>query len=346
MKDIFKIIVSPEKLNKKFKLLLESDLFDPAKNIIKNIADLMNDKDGNFIEQFQSDGFDARLWELYLYVFFKENDFEFIDDVDRPDFHIRRDNLDMFVEASLSSEKKDDIFSKEFIQESMAKKDLAVQTQLIEYYIMRMGSVLFSKLNKKYWELDWVKGKPLIFAIAPSHNFLANFLPDAKIIEYLYGIKKIVRVTDTGIEHVKDEIVTEHRFNEKVIPANFFSQPHTENISAVIFTNNSDIHKFNRMGFQANLTSKNLGMFRSGYKYDETPGAPAQEFSYYVIPKQGIENWCESTSIFHNPNAKIKIDKSIFKHVRQFWLEENNKFGGIMTNDFVYHSITGVLGAG
>jgi hypothetical protein len=30
------------------------------------------DPDGNFIEQFQTTGFDARLWELYLFAMFCE----------------------------------------------------------------------------------------------------------------------------------------------------------------------------------------------------------------------------------------------------------------------------------
>ncbi len=68
MEDIYKIIVSEDKLNRKFKLLTESSLFDPAKNIIENICILLNDQDGNFIKDFQSTGFDARLWEIYLYI--------------------------------------------------------------------------------------------------------------------------------------------------------------------------------------------------------------------------------------------------------------------------------------
>jgi len=30
------------------------------------------DVDGNFIEQFQTTGFDARIWELYLFAAFRE----------------------------------------------------------------------------------------------------------------------------------------------------------------------------------------------------------------------------------------------------------------------------------
>lgn len=343
MKDIYKLVVKDDKVSQKFKLLSECNLYDPAKNIIKNITALMSDKDGYFIQQFQTDGFNARLWEIYLFIFLKENNFTFLDDVNRPDFHVKKKGIDLYIEASLSAEKEDDNFSEEFIRESMTKKDLSEQQQLIDNYIIRMGSVLFSKLNKKYWDLEWVKGKPLILAITPSHNFIANFLPDAKIIEYLYGIRKVVQLTENGLEYVEDKIIIEHKFSEKVIPSNFFSQPLSENISAVIFTNNSDINKFNRMGFQHKLTDKNLILLRTGSKYDPKPGATAQNFSYRVKDDSCNENWSESVSIFHNPNALIKIDKAIFEDVRQVRLESDNTFGGIMTDDFVYHSINRVV---
>ena len=109
MNNIYKQIVEDEKLNDKFRVLTKSKTLDPAKNIIENIANLMTDKDGNFIQQFQSDGFDARLWEIYLFVLFKEIGFKVIDGYDRPDFHLLKSETEIFVEASLSAEKKDDI---------------------------------------------------------------------------------------------------------------------------------------------------------------------------------------------------------------------------------------------
>lgn len=343
MKDIYNQIVSDEKLNKNFELLKENKLFDPAKKIIENILVLMNDKDGNFIQQFQSDGFNARLWEIYLFILFKEIGFYQDEEHNRPDFYLLKEQVEIFVEASLSAEKKDDIYTKEFIEDSKAKNDLIVQQQLIDYYVIRMGSVLFSKLNKEYWNLAWVKDKPFVLAITPVHNYLAPFLPDAKLIEYLYGIRQIVKVTENGIENLGIEKVTEFRLGEKVIPANFFAQPLAENISGILFTNNCDLHKFNRMGYQSALSEEELIMIRSGAKYNPEEGANATDFTYQIKPDEGIENWSESVSFFHNPNALQKIDKTVFEKIRQVWLEPNDKFSGIMPNEFVFHSMTGVL---
>jgi hypothetical protein len=341
MKDLYKIIVSENKLHERFRLLNECSLLDPAKNIIENICLLFNDKDGNFIKDFQSTGFDARLWEIYLFIFLFENQFEVIDDVDRPDFHVKKDGYDFFIEASLSAEKEEEKYSLEFIKKAVEKNDLTIQKELIDYYSIRLGSVLFSKLNKKYWELEWVKGKPLVLAITPSHNYMAKFLPDAKIMEYLYGVKMITKEEDGKLIHVKNEIVEEHIHGEKTIPSNFFSHQDTENISAVIFSNNCDLHKFNRMGYEHSLTKKNLIIIRSGYKYDDSePNAKAKDFTHHVEKGKSIEDWNESLTIYHNPNAKIPLDRNKFHNVRQIWLNDDGEFDGIMMKNFVFHSIT------
>jgi hypothetical protein len=68
MKNIFKHRVSKDKLNAKFLLLDECVVYNPAKEMIEEISNEFEDKDGNFVQQFQTTGFDARLWELFLLV--------------------------------------------------------------------------------------------------------------------------------------------------------------------------------------------------------------------------------------------------------------------------------------
>lgn len=284
MKNIFEHKYTRDKLNKLFLLLDEFEGFSPAKKLIEEIAIEFEDKDGNFIEQFQTSGFDARMWELFLFKFFKTNDLEIINDIDRPDFHLVKDGVEFFVEASTSNEKKDDVYTKEYIESALEKNDIQIQNELIDYYIIRMGSVLFSKLNNKYWELEWVQGKPLVFAISPFHNYLAKFLPDAKIIEYLYGIKHNAEITEKGLELKNIEVLVEHKHGLKEIPSNFFAQENVENISAVIFTNNSDLHKFNRIGHELGLGTKKVVMVRSGLAYNQKTNSTHIEFTHNITP--------------------------------------------------------------
>lgn len=330
MKDIFQPIVPEAKLNPIYELLRTGKQLDPAKLVIEEITSEMEDNDGNFIQQFQTTGFDSRLWEIFLHKFFKENGFNFDNSHNRPDFYPQKDGFDFFVEASLSNEVQEEKFTKEYILEAQKNNDLDVQNELIEHYIMRMGSVLYSKLQKKYWELEWVAGKPLVLAITPAHNYLANFLPDAKIIEYLYGLSYESKSEEEP--HIPKKIVrTEnHKFGEKEIPPNFFELPDTENISAVIFTNNSDLHKFNRMGHQSGISDEIIIMERAGLACDTAPSAHPIEFSQSIIPGEIKEDWNEGVNIFHNPNALLPLRRDLFENIRQTWIDENGGLDGTM----------------
>lgn len=66
--DFFAPVVSAERLNPNFRALTEQGGFAPARGIIEPMMRWYNDVDGNFVEQFQTTAFDARLWELYLFA--------------------------------------------------------------------------------------------------------------------------------------------------------------------------------------------------------------------------------------------------------------------------------------
>jgi hypothetical protein len=58
--------------NPSFKILSTSSGHSSTRAIIQEMMPHLKDTDGNFVEQFQTSGFDARLWELYLFAYFRE----------------------------------------------------------------------------------------------------------------------------------------------------------------------------------------------------------------------------------------------------------------------------------
>lgn len=97
---IFQQIVSEGKLHRYFKTLSANKGYSPAKEIIKEIAYAFIDLDGNFIQQFQSDGFNARIWELFLYAFLHEENFDLRNDIfPAPDFNCTKLGIDISIEA-------------------------------------------------------------------------------------------------------------------------------------------------------------------------------------------------------------------------------------------------------
>jgi hypothetical protein len=61
-----------ERLNATFAKLVDEEGHSPARGIIEAMMFYFQDHDGNFVEQFQSTAFNARLWELYLFALLAE----------------------------------------------------------------------------------------------------------------------------------------------------------------------------------------------------------------------------------------------------------------------------------
>ncbi|MCB9324012.1 MAG: hypothetical protein H6571_09790 [Lewinellaceae bacterium] len=336
MQDLFNPTIS-QNLNKYFVGFQKHRVYEPGRYLINKIFEEMGDQDGNFKDTFQSGGFWGRLLELFLFKFIKEQEIEIINGYAYPDFHLKKDNLEFFIEATTSNPSKDEEgFSDLSLKNAIASGDYQKLDDSKEHYSIKLGSVLRSKVNrgksknkkkKEYWELDWVKGKPFLIAIAVHHHFLTKDIPDLLFFEYLYGKKINAKISSTGKLLPSISNKKSHHLGQKEIPSNFFNLPNSEHVSAVIFVNTSDFWKFNRMGFENNYFTENIIMQRTGYKLNPAPNSHAIEFSYTVGENPVPETWREGVRIFHNPKALNPLDSEIFKNVAQTWINDNGPYG-------------------
>jgi hypothetical protein len=233
--EFFQPIVAQEKMSSTFRVLLEQRGYTPARGILDAMTYYFEDPDGTFVEQFQSAGFDARFWELYLYAAFTELGYALDRQYAAPDFHCVGPRGDFFVEATtvnpsdtppdVNEENRDQYFS--------------------EYVPIKFGSALRSKLVKRYWNLPHVQGQPLVLAIQDFHALGAMTWSNTALREYLYGIRQNEDPAAPG--RVTSQPIETYKWQGKEIPAGFFKQPDTEHISAVIANPEGTISKFNRM---------------------------------------------------------------------------------------------------
>jgi len=84
--NFFMPVVATERFHQIFKTLITENKYSPALGIMSSMMHYYEDKDGNFVEQFQTTGFDARLWELYLFAAFTEQHYTFNNEYQAPDF--------------------------------------------------------------------------------------------------------------------------------------------------------------------------------------------------------------------------------------------------------------------
>lgn len=317
--DLFNIVAKENQLNPVFKLLNDSLSLQAAKDVIKEISYHYKDIDGNFIEQFQSkNGFDARLWELYLFCLCREEFFSFKRNSYSPDFLIEKLGQEVAIEAVVIAPKNNNI-DKEIPLKS--KED--IDKELINNMPLKFGSALFDKLKKEYWNLEHVKGKPFVIAIADFHESMSMIWSFPALTDYLYGYKYTHEYNEQGELIVKPVEIKEFTKETGVkIPAGFFFQPETENISAILFSSTATIGKFNRMGKQAGLGSEKSIIIRMGTCYNFDKNASNPNLYQYQVDENCKELWSEGVSIFHNPNALIPLDKKLFPSVAHHELKD------------------------
>ena len=108
MIDLFETKIPEEKLDLTFKTIRDLPHNTSAKSMINEIYNSWDGFDADFVKQFQSINFGARLWELYLFKMFEDLGFEILENKHaRPDFKLKKDGVIFFVEAVTSNPKDD-----------------------------------------------------------------------------------------------------------------------------------------------------------------------------------------------------------------------------------------------
>lgn len=305
---VFDPTAPKETLHPDFVVLLESKGFSPAREIIKEIAYTFEDPDGNYIQQFQTAGFDARLWELYLYATLHEMDFEMDRTYKAPDYVCSKFGQTVIIEATTVNPR----------QQNDAENISALKERELEDYIaVKFGSALYSKLQKRYWEKDHVEGHPFVLAVADLRKAEGGHYSAPFLMQYLYGIRQHEASGSISYSPIK-----EHTWG-KTIPSGFFYQPDAENISAVLFSDSGTISKFNRMGKLAGFGDLSVTMARQGERYATPQSEVPEPFRVLVEPGKYKETWTEGIWIFHNPTAKVPLDRVLFPDVAHVYMEKS-----------------------
>ncbi|MEI7821913.1 MAG: hypothetical protein WCK55_13425 [Verrucomicrobiota bacterium] len=294
------------------------------------------DVDGNFLKDFQTTGFNARLWELYLNAFLYEQRFAISREFDRPDFLVSKGGYPIAIEAVTVNATDGEI-------PPSPEKPEEIEFLKRDYMPIKFGSALYSKLRKRYWELAHVKDMPLVFAVHDFHGNDSMTWTSGALDDYLYGVRATWHKDANGKLHVTDNPINEHVWGNKKIPSGFFNQPDAEHVSAVLFSNSATLSKFNRMGKLAGFGSSKVEMIRMGFRHDPDPNATTPiKFVAEVKPDSYSEDWTEGVRIFHNPKARIPIPPEFFPGCSHHFVQDGHR-SAIIPDGFIHSSITNVM---
>jgi len=74
-------------------------------------------------------------------------------------------------------------------------------------------------------------------------------------------------------------------------------------------------------------------------KHNHNSNADKPDFFFQDIDENGKETWSEGVSIFHNPNAKIPIDKDLFPSIAHHEFEDG-QIKSLIPDFYPYTSYT------
>lgn len=336
--DFFTPVHPLERLNPDFVTLIREEAYSPARAIIEPMMRWYEDADGNFVEQFQTTGFDQRIWELYLFATFVELGYVFDRSFPMPDFVCSGLAGAFSAEAVTVGPTRN---GGEIVPPPPRETPEQKRAYLKHYMPIKFGSPLYAKLQKRYWVRDNVAGEPFLLAIA-DFSSPGSMIQSASALElYLYGFDHDIERDADGHLIIEPKRIEEHQFGEKRIPSGFFRQAEAQNVSAVLTSAAGTVAKFNRMGLLAGFGSRKVVMIRKGTAVDVDPDASEpMVFSALVNAPSYEESWVEGLNIFHNPNAKIALDPDLLSGAGHHYVSAEGVRTSIVPPFHPYGSIT------
>lgn len=299
--DIFNPVVSDTKVHPAFKALRDSNEHRYARALMNSLFERMTDPNGNFVHDFQSDGFHSRLFELACFAYLEESGFSINRKCERPDFVVNRGGVSICVEvtsANPSTGRKTDIA----LNHMIPLTENQIQEKVNKEFPKRMRIVLRKKSKRGYEKLKQCEDKSLILMVAPFFEAGSIFYIDEALVRCLYDYESSKEL-------------------QKIPP--FFALGENYFISAVLYCNAFTVPRFFRLSIPE---SPELVMMRKGYYLEDSSESQflVSEFNYRVgdnsAPK---ETWAQGVTVFLNPYAEIPLDPFALPCTSRFLVRDN-----------------------
>jgi hypothetical protein len=301
----------------------------------KSTRRMMNDafarfveRDGNFIEQFQTTGFNTRTFELYVSELLHSEGFAPIGSEPQPDFTVAKNEVQISIECTTANPSGNDAGLLAYRSVNERDSDIAdIRHRQQNQLPIRVAGALRAKMQhrlekkkaggKAYWELPHVAGRPFVLAIQTFHEHGSLSFSNVGVIRYLYGIAHRPSWDDEGHLVIETERIDQHKHAEKEIPSGFFDLEGSENVAAVLWTNSGTVPKFTRMAITGPYPDDDVSIVRFDNMIDHDPNAHLALPFAFIVGDEGAppETWGTGANLFHNPRAKHPVPLGLFETV-------------------------------
>jgi hypothetical protein len=307
MENLFWPQVKPEQWHPTFKGLWQQR--NPWNEcVLADWAAGFQDRDDKFVKEFQTT-FNSSFWELYLFACLKQIGFVVDFNHHAPDFVASKGGDTVCIEAVIASHAEGT--TPEWDREAKVKAEETERQTIIERAIPRLANAVASKVKlyrDKYSQLEHVKKRPFVIAVAPFEQplaFLQTNQPMRNILyQYDIPITKPIPEENRRLIFGHEYVEFFTKPNGTKIELGFFLDERMKEVSAVIFSNLATWGKVRVMSADPN---PNI-LFQSK-RFNENGLKPHQKWER---KRDYRESLLDGVHIFLNPHADTPLPSSMF----------------------------------
>jgi hypothetical protein len=285
-------------------------------------AEGFQDRDGKFVEEFQTNGFNACWWELYLFACLKELNSPVDFSHHAPDFVATAPaGLHFCIEAVTANHargERGEWQRDENLWEELKSADVS---HIVDVATIRLASSMASKHKKfreSYSSLNHVSRHPFVLAVAPFEQPMFWNQNQQSIRRVLFALDGINHETheSEGVRIIQGNrwLDTIRKSNGSDVPLGCFTNAGMEEISAVMFSSVATWGKARALS-QGDGTAVIFETAR--YTADEF--RPRHELA---LKSSYRESLLDGLQVFHNPYAKHPLPREVFASTdvtQQWW---------------------------
>ncbi len=309
---LFEAIVDEGRQHPLFREVAANVAYMGARALMQQTFEQWDSPDHQFVRDFQTEGFDARVFELYLAATLDSLGWAVGAESGRPDFRWLGSGLEFYIEAGTAHSPGN---PGPPTSPGQYFKELLSSTYNLDEVAVRFGSVLRSKAMKGYQHLPHVAGKPIVIAVQGFFGPGALLHNEFPLVRYLYDLA-LTEIDESGAISLTDASVGFHVGDSKTIKSGWFGDRDAAHISAVMWSNSGTVPKFNRMAAGLGLGAPGWEIHRFGTELDPQPGATKRALFVERVEPCG-EPWEEGLVVMHNPRAKVPLPLSAFEGITQ-----------------------------
>jgi hypothetical protein len=337
--DLFTPVVPQEYQHPNFRHITKPGYYESASKVLNNWANGFVDRDGKFVKEFQTIGFNSSFWELYLFACFKELNCTFDQSHPSPDFVLTSPYGEFTAEATTAN--NPDKYRPEWDKAILEEPEMDYILRLSTLRLLQAVTTKAKKFKDSYSKLSHVQNKPFVICVSPFEQPFFFRQGSLGIVSVLYSYNQILTVP--GPQEGELFIVGESRKYEvqkkpgTELPLGLFTNEYYReemaDVSAIIFSCEATTSKVRALATEGKDSLKFFGFRASRSEIqNEIKGFVMEGVDYQ-------ETLLDGCHVLFNPFAKHPLNPKIFEG-REIAIHnyepQTDRYQVIIPNGFLY----------